>query len=277
MITSQDRSCWTCFVRRKACDRKRPSCHTCQKLSLTCHGYGDKPDWMRDTDKREKMAADIRKRVKLVTDRERRDRALRSRRTKLENNDSVLGYSSAQPSSLVSSNSAPKAIIKHNPALLGEPPSIDSPLSYTSPCLSSQTKSHQDSNFEHVLLMSYLDDVFPYHFPFYRPSREDGGRAWLFCLLMRNKPLYKAALAIAAVYFLKAPSGFAMSGAYGLSSSDVIGHSEDLYVDALDALQGSIKLLSQKTNEEGLIEGIEVLASIVHLIILEVSVASFSL
>ena len=38
--------CWTCRLRRKKCDERRPSCSTCVSLELDCHGYGPKPLWM---------------------------------------------------------------------------------------------------------------------------------------------------------------------------------------------------------------------------------------
>jgi hypothetical protein len=224
---------------------------------------------MRDADKRQQMAEDIRKRVKIVTDRERRDRALRSRRAKLEGSHSSSGSPKPHYSTQDFPTSVEKAIINHSPTLVKDVSLINS-LPSASSYLSIQARLQEGGYLEYVLLMSYLDDVVPYHFPFYRPSRGEGGRAWLLCLLMRSKPLYKAALAIAAVYLQKSPPDFAVSGAYGLSSSDINVHAEELYIGALDALQASIKRLSKKTNEDGLIEGIEVLASVVHLIILEV-------
>lgn len=53
---------------------------------------------------------------------------------------------------------------------------------------------------EAILLMHYLDHVFPLQFPFYRPTQAEGGRGWLLCILMRTKPLYHAALSLAAFH-----------------------------------------------------------------------------
>jgi hypothetical protein len=79
MASERGRSCWTCFVRRKGCDRAQPTCRTCYQLSLTCHGYGNKPNWMKDPMQQKQMTEDIRLKVKLVTERRRRNRALQSR------------------------------------------------------------------------------------------------------------------------------------------------------------------------------------------------------
>ncbi len=53
---------------------------------------------------------------------------------------------------------------------------------------------------EAFLLMHYLDNVFPLQFPMYKPSFIDGGRGWFLSLLLRTKPLYHAALALASFH-----------------------------------------------------------------------------
>ncbi len=56
--------CWTCRLRRKKCDERRDSCHTCESLSITCYGYGPKPDWMDNGEKEKAMASSIKQIVK---------------------------------------------------------------------------------------------------------------------------------------------------------------------------------------------------------------------
>lgn len=48
--------CWTCRLRKKKCDEGRPLCSLCTSLSITCYGYGPRPDWM-DNGEREKAVA----------------------------------------------------------------------------------------------------------------------------------------------------------------------------------------------------------------------------
>jgi len=48
--------CWTCRLRKKKCDEGRPLCALCTSLSITCYGYGPRPDWM-DNGEREKAVA----------------------------------------------------------------------------------------------------------------------------------------------------------------------------------------------------------------------------
>ena len=53
---------------------------------------------------------------------------------------------------------------------------------------------------EAVLLMHFLDSVFPLQYPAYKPCLIDGGRGWLLSLLMNTKPLYHAALSMSAYH-----------------------------------------------------------------------------
>jgi C6 transcription factor Pro1 len=53
---------------------------------------------------------------------------------------------------------------------------------------------------ESILLMHFLDRVFPLQYPMYRPDIVDGGRGWLLTLLLRTKPLYHAALALSSYH-----------------------------------------------------------------------------
>jgi hypothetical protein len=53
---------------------------------------------------------------------------------------------------------------------------------------------------ESVLLMHFLDNVFPLQYPMYKPGILEGGRGWLLALLLRMKPLYHAALALSAYH-----------------------------------------------------------------------------
>jgi hypothetical protein len=53
---------------------------------------------------------------------------------------------------------------------------------------------------EEGLLMHYLDYVFPLQFRFYEASPSNGGRGWLLSILLRTKPLYYAAITLAAYH-----------------------------------------------------------------------------
>ena len=53
---------------------------------------------------------------------------------------------------------------------------------------------------EAMLLMHFVDTVFPLQYPMYRPNIFDGGRGWLLSMLLRTKPLYHASLALSAYH-----------------------------------------------------------------------------
>lgn len=61
------RGCYTCRLRRKKCDETHPYCSTCSSLSITCYGYGTKPDWMDKGEKERAMANLIKEKVKYTS------------------------------------------------------------------------------------------------------------------------------------------------------------------------------------------------------------------
>jgi hypothetical protein len=61
--------------------------------------------------------------------------------------------------------------------------------------LDHQSTSSQEA--EAYSTMMYLDYVFPFLFPYYRPSFADIGRGWLLVLLTKNKALFHSALSLA--------------------------------------------------------------------------------
>ena len=48
--------------------------------------------------------------------------------------------------------------------------------------------------------MHFLDNVFSLQYPLYNPTVSEGGRGWLFSLLLTSPPLYHASLALAAYH-----------------------------------------------------------------------------
>ena len=54
--------CWTCRLRKKKCDEGRPYCSTCSSLSITCYGFGPKPEFM-DNGEEERAVVDRLKQI----------------------------------------------------------------------------------------------------------------------------------------------------------------------------------------------------------------------
>lgn len=56
--------CWTCKLRRKKCDEIHPHCSTCESLSITCYGFGPKPEWMDNGDQERAVVKSLREIIK---------------------------------------------------------------------------------------------------------------------------------------------------------------------------------------------------------------------
>jgi hypothetical protein len=56
--------CWTCRLRKKKCNEGRPLCSICTSLSITCYGYGPRPDWMDGGERERAVTNDMKGIVK---------------------------------------------------------------------------------------------------------------------------------------------------------------------------------------------------------------------
>ncbi|KAK1141322.1 hypothetical protein N8T08_009229 [Aspergillus melleus] len=199
--------CWTCRLRKKKCDEGRPYCSTCNSLSIPCYGYGPKPEWMDHGDQERAVANDLKQTVKRTSRRKvpvvfpRRSGAVAKIAPKPMNG------------SVESSSSSPISNGTH----VVNPPSDNgfsqdeaahvllSALDSSPASQATQDKSIAESIFpssatESVLLMHFLDNVFPLQHPMYKPGPFEGGRGWLLALLLRTKPLYHATLAVSSYH-----------------------------------------------------------------------------
>lgn len=96
------------------------------------------------------------------------------------------------PSSLSSATAAPAATVNLTSATLWA--LYDKPqVSLAPPSL--------DRERELNLMMVYLDYVFPFLYPFCRPTVLSSGRGWLLVLLMKNKAVFHSALSLSS-YFM---------------------------------------------------------------------------
>jgi C6 transcription factor Pro1 len=213
---------------------------------------------------------EIRRGVKRTTDGLRRARALTGLRRRGQNEveDGVMervGQSGISCPETLSVSQIPGS---SNSALLGRPGTTR-----LFPC--EVTVLHPE--LETILLMHYLDVIFPLQFPFYQPSTADGGRGWLLALLLQSRPLYDAALSLADWHWNATMRHDPVQRSLNRGETveqgreNGFGYDKQLYVRAIAGLRSRIDILSQKGPDEGLKDSIEVLACIVQLIFLEVS------
>jgi len=59
--------CWTCRLRKKKCDERPDHCSTCEELSITCYGFGPKPDWMDNGEREKAVANSLKQTVKYTS------------------------------------------------------------------------------------------------------------------------------------------------------------------------------------------------------------------
>ncbi|KAH8820167.1 hypothetical protein F5884DRAFT_865824 [Xylogone sp. PMI_703] len=58
------KGCWTCRVRKRKCDERRPICSECSNLAIECHGQGERPEWMDRGAKQKAQAEKIKQRIR---------------------------------------------------------------------------------------------------------------------------------------------------------------------------------------------------------------------
>lgn len=142
------------------------------------------------------------------------------------------------------------------------------PVNGLHPADSVNPNSEQDLRF----IMIYLDYVFPFLSPYYRPDMLEGGRGWLLVLLLKNKSLFHIALSLASYFFA------------AMLQDQVDGHAECRQINwaELQKQQGlAIKELRQDMdciNERGISasfeDGLQVLESIMQLLQFELAIAN---
>lgn len=197
--------CWTCRLRRKKCDETRPVCDACRVLEITCYAEQEKPEWMDGGAKQKEMAEKVKAQVKKQAS-QRRDRkymemleaGTRDVSLGSDHQHAEVGMSGASdtdpasghefgstPASSNTSGNSPPEVPWHSQFLVRP----DDPTSATG------------ANTEVHFIMIYLDYVFPYLFPYYRPPVLAGGRGWILDVLQSNKSVWHTAISLASYFF----------------------------------------------------------------------------
>jgi len=260
--------CWTCRLRKKKCDEGKPVCLTCKNLAITCHRYGPKPEWM-DGKHREKDMAEIVRRVVKETTAEKKRIAMKRRQQQRqqsnESSDNSASKESTNPATPIPtlpstaqtdlSDGWGGRSVNHISRLVA----TDTPLS---------DFSVVPEQIDAELLMHYLDHVFPLQFPFYKPSVVAGGRGWLLSILTTTKPLYHAAISLAAYHRQSILCRDSASKEHDLEFL------ESQYARALSELSQYLAKIGDKNKARTQVENINILSCLAMLISLEVGIYS---
>jgi len=119
-----------------------------------------------------------------------------------------------------------------------------------------------------ILLMFYLEHLFPFLFPFYRPSLLMGGRAWVLEMMISSPVVQKATLCLSS-YFFSLPRGTAKHDAVW----------ETLLTqtrDAFGVLRQSLQVIDGSNIIKHLHGAVRIMASIMQVQRFEIAVLSFN-
>ncbi|KAL1873503.1 hypothetical protein Daus18300_003866 [Diaporthe australafricana] len=145
----------------------------------------------------------------------------------------------------------------------------------TAPGVSSETSAnevlyHSLDEGEMGFLTMYLDYVFPFLFPFYRPPLLHGGRGWLLILLMRKRTLLHSALSL-STYFFAVTTDNLISG-HELCREHNRAELEKQHELTLKELQHDVAVVNERGVASDLIGSARIMESIVQLVVFEVAV-----
>lgn len=176
--------CWTCRLRRKKCDESKPICGACGTLEITCHSQEEiKPEWMDGGLKQAEMSDRIKRDIKIKAHRRRGSSMFETSSEFMitPGNLSKLQADTAPrlPADAISNGSDPTKSSAETPGpqvQLRPERKHDSHNALQSLVLEGSDAVHS---------LFYLEKVHPFLFPFYNPSYQQGGKAWILELIMK--------------------------------------------------------------------------------------------
>lgn len=279
MVRSID-GCWTCRLRRKKCDEAHPVCLACSALHIKCYYDQDKPEWMDGGEKQKEMAKQIKREVK----RKAPFRFSRSFSHRYRDGDSepVMG--------LLTRPNAVRGSESRSPVFLLPPatPERDSRSSKKSAgevaqlAASSERREPPDTEYipattlpelDPGLMMYYFDYFFPFLFPLYRPPLSEGGRSWVFDLVIQSQAVQQTTLCLSA-YFFSLTFETASPGHEECkihSWKKLLEHSST----AFRILEQELRILNEGGVQDHLPEAMRIMGSIIQLQRFEIAACSF--
>jgi C6 transcription factor Pro1 len=269
--------CWTCRLRRKKCDEKHPLCDTCAALHITCHYDQDKPKWMDGGVRQEEMAAWLKREVKEKAHLRRGERAVRHDISgdHVSVAEATTGESVVLPQKVPISRdlATPRChLLKATPDIHndGMEPCLEAStiwLQREADCTLPSKNARQSIAFgrsDTILLMFYLEHLFPFLFPFYRPSLFQGGRSWILEMMISSPVVRQATLCQSSYFF---------SLEQGTANRDVVCEKTR---DAFGVLRQSLQVIDGPSITEHLHGAVRIMASIMQVQRFEVTVVSFN-
>jgi hypothetical protein len=301
---NQTEGCWTCRIRRKRCDAIRPNCGACQSLQIYCYFDSQKPTWMDGASEQKEMMQKIKTEIQQNAARRRERRALGVYDQGMEMNmvvtterdyrdssgpssDSQLAFPSPAPiSAIIESESSPASddvrIVGDDEmelevapiSSLGQttPGILNHPFTFSvSSSDSHVSRLNLGKDIELGFIMIYLDHVFPFMFPFYRPSLLETGRHWVLSLLCRNETSFYTAASLASYFYsvvLQDARQETQDNCKALVWEQLMGQMDR----AVETIQHDIVVITRLGIQNALMESAQVLGEITQLLTMEVTV-----
>ncbi|KAI0876798.1 fungal-specific transcription factor domain-containing protein [Hypoxylon argillaceum] len=119
-----------------------------------------------------------------------------------------------------------------------------------------------------ILIIFYIEQVFPFLFPFYQPPLLQGGRAWVLDMVM-NSPVVRQAALCQSSYFLTLSRGAADDG--GPLWEAVLAQTREVF----SVLRQALQVISSSNITEHLHGAVRVLSAIIQVQRFDLAVSSF--
>ncbi|KAK4073161.1 transcriptional regulator family: Fungal Specific TF [Trichoderma aggressivum f. europaeum] len=277
MSRSSTETCWTCRVRKKKCDRKRPTCSACHSLDITCYNGNNRPSWVDNDLERDQFADRIKAQIKEKAECRREKsyiKVLPLGRVRKPKMDSTAA-------GRVVKKSQPKHNIQAQEGALTELSCYGCSKIGLSPAGSGQSESLSDNpallgisnDIDTDLEITFLDYVFPFLFPFYRPSIFKGGRGWLLATLRKSMPLFHTAMGFSTYFFILIMTDIA-NGEHevckGLVEGKLIAHVDT----AIKAMKQGIEDLAACGELASAEEKAHLMEGVVQLLVFETNISA---
>ncbi|KAK8058851.1 hypothetical protein PG994_009299 [Apiospora phragmitis] len=304
--------CWTCRLRRKKCDEGKPVCSECSTLEITCHFSDTKPDWLDSGEREKQIAQDIKQMVKdqATKRREKKWSQLENTATQpttvvarpsppqqpLVDADSSLSHGMATLMDLDSGEEHCQYTLGSSSDRSSTTPatSVSEVASHPGQQLSSNRRAARSQSSIHTnqsdddddddddddeadrelnQAMLYIDYVFPFLSPFYRPQLSEGGRGWLLVLLIKNKALFHTALSLASYFTAVIMAGWE-PGSHEDCKVHNWGELQKQQELGIQALQRDLERVNERGVARSLKNSVRCLEGIAQALYFEVAVAN---
>ncbi|KAH7131855.1 fungal-specific transcription factor domain-containing protein [Dendryphion nanum] len=268
--------CWTCRLRRKKCDEKHPICGTCAALHITCYFDQERPQWMDGGASQDAMAEQLKREVREKAQLRRGERTIHPWTDQTSNLESstaewiLLPRNPPQNQTTIEVNvNEANSNIASEEMDISLEPTVGTRQQSAECALTGELLSHPAALIwpETILLTFYLDHLFPFMYPFYRPSVYQGGRAWILEMMMKSPVMRQAILC---------PSSYFYSLARGTSSDEMLWETAVTQTkSAFETLRSALQVITGSSIIDHLHGAVRIMASIMQVQRFEIAISSF--